>query len=176
MPLARGGSPAFPNPQCASLPSPTPFKQKPAKRGGWDDRHHITLKNDWQMARFRDYFDRPRSRGDKPKMPRPRLPPVWVLDCPMQGSQSAPDIRPQAVRHRPPASIDDLTYQRELEKNWNGQHHVVYSKDNQLVQRNYRSYFDRWKDPGCVNNEITWLLAREEKKRSFEAITGAAAR
>merc|ERR1719146_453356 len=73
------------------------------------------------MARFRDYFDRPRSRGDVKKMPRPRLPPVWVLDCPMPGSQSVPDLKSLPVRHRPPASTTDLSVQKEFEKSWNSQ-------------------------------------------------------
>merc|ERR1719321_1239349 len=105
------------------------------------------------MARFRDYFDRPRSRGDVKRMPRPRLPPLWVLDnaeywkqLSAAGTHSVPDLSSQAVRHRPPARTSDLSLQRELEKSWNNQHHVVFSKDNQIVQKNYRSYFDRWKD------------------------------
>merc|ERR1719428_1201826 len=92
------------------------------------------------MARFRDYFDRPRSRGDVKKMPRPRLPPIWVLDCPEgqpanSRSSSEPALHLGAKgppRSRTPSGPGDLEVQRRLEKNWDATHAVVFSKDNSI--------------------------------------------
>lgn len=57
-------------------------EKKKRTRRKWDERHDVTWKNDSQALNTRDYFDRPVDKVDIPLMPRRRLRPTWVLDCP----------------------------------------------------------------------------------------------
>eukprot|EP00930_Biecheleria_cincta_P004190 TRINITY_DN10508_c0_g1_i1.p1 TRINITY_DN10508_c0_g1~~TRINITY_DN10508_c0_g1_i1.p1 ORF type:complete len:293 (+),score=38.41 TRINITY_DN10508_c0_g1_i1:119-997(+) len=61
---------------------PPNSKKKKRPRKKWDERHEVTWKNDAQAPNTRDYFDRRVDRVDVPVMPRRRLRPTWVLDCP----------------------------------------------------------------------------------------------
>mmetsp|Transcript_55600 Transcript_55600/g.178378 ORF Transcript_55600/g.178378 Transcript_55600/m.178378 type:complete len:243 (-) Transcript_55600:84-812(-) len=51
-----------------------------ARRPRWDDRHHVTWKNDYQNTNMRSYFDRFVDRVDIPVCPRPQLRPTWSID------------------------------------------------------------------------------------------------
>jgi len=70
-----------------------------------------------------------------------------------------------APKVRTPRKPPDLQSQRQWEKTWDKKHGVVFSKDNQDVQVNCRSYFDRWKDfeSGIFEHETTWRLKIERK-------------
>merc|ERR1719446_443863 len=61
-------------------------KPSAAKRKGrtWDDRHHVTWNNESQHPNGRGYFDRYRDkdRSETGECPRPRVRPVWTLECP----------------------------------------------------------------------------------------------
>jgi len=65
---------------------------KGAKRTRWDERHHVTWKNDYQNTNMRSYFDRFVDRVDIPVCPRPRLRPTWVVDVPEGQEEAMPRI------------------------------------------------------------------------------------
>lgn len=167
-------------------------KPSAAKRKGrrWDNRHHVTWCNDAQHPNGRDYFDRYRDKGDLPQIPRPSVRPVWTLECPnveedkhtyrvfnpatasfkeviwmidekgktLGGEDGVPH------RTRTPRSSSDLKIQRSRETEWDKGHGVVYSRNNNKLQTNYRSYFDRWKDgDGPDTREPTWKLGVEKR-------------
>jgi len=220
---------------------------KPVKRKKWDERHEVTWKNDAQAPNTRCYFGRHVDRVDVPVVPRRRLRPTWVLDCPEvesptqayrifdamtaswkeqpqwtmpsvadmprnaelvkqatkgalaaepskstgslqprspEGVQAAKPQSPEqsstflaaletarkknqasAPKVRTPRKPPDLKTQRTREKEWDKKHGVVFSKDNQDMQSNVRSYFDRWKDfeSGVFEREPTWRLKIERK-------------
>jgi len=59
----------------------------------------------------------------------------------------------------------DLPHQRRREGRWNRKHAILFSRDNDRLQVNMRSYFDRWKDVegGDHEREPTWRLRVERK-------------
>lgn len=163
-----------------------------AKRKGrtWDGRHHVTCKNDFQHPNGRDYFDRYRDRGDQTVVPRPRIRPVWTLECPNveedkltyrvfepktasfkeviwmvdENGKSLGGEEGVPKRTRSPRQNSDLKAQRSKEAEWERNHGVVYSRQNEVLQMNYRSYFDRWKDgDGPDTREPTWKLGVEKR-------------
>lgn len=216
-----------------------PHSEKKRRPRKWDERHEVTWSNDTQAPNTRDYFDRPVDKVDIPVMPRRRLRPTWVLDCPevqtpnqvyrvfdamtaswkeqpqwvmppletlprssslasasadrakmkpqgglrprspegknkdpppMENSvmSSIEDARKKAAAQQPkvrtPRKPPDLKHQRHKENIWDQKHAVVFSKDNQHVQVNVRSYFDRWKDHGGAGDrEPSWRLKIERK-------------
>lgn len=87
------------------------------------------------------------------------------------GAKSAGPAKPKRVRT--PRKPDDLRVQRKLEKEWDRNHAVVYSRFNQHKDANTRSYFDRWKDEGSAlnNNEVSWKLGYDKKGFSGKSIS-----
>lgn len=73
--------------------------------------------------------------------------------------------RKRDERQRTPRTNADLKAQRQLEKEWDKSHGVVYSRFNDRFQVNVRSYFDRWKeDEGRSyggDKDPTWRLHHE---------------
>ncbi|CAE8598239.1 unnamed protein product [Polarella glacialis] len=65
----------------------------------------------------------------------------------------------------PKTRASDLKSQRFREKEWNKKHAVVFSRNNDGLQSNVRSYFDRWKDDegGTHEREPSWRLKIERK-------------
>jgi hypothetical protein len=119
-----------------------------------------------------------------------RLRPVWNLECPnSEESKStyrvfdAKTARYKEVvwkvngegdvlgeetstttRARTPRRSDDIKAQRKAEADWDKGHATVYSRFNDGLQSNYRSYFDRWKDAdGADVREPTWKLGVERR-------------
>merc|ERR1712070_335047 len=89
---------------------------------------------------------------------------VWMVDTngrALGGDDSAP-------RTRTPRSSSDLKVQRSRESDWDKNHGNVYSRLNNGLQVNYRSYFDRWKDgdgrDGAETREPTWKLGVEKRQ------------
>lgn len=79
---------------------------------------------------------------------------------PLMGGPSATRF----VRTRTPRNVADLRNQRKKEKEWHGIHGTVFSRFNNILHPNYRSYFDRWKDAdGPDVREPTWKLAVERR-------------
>jgi len=167
-------------------------KKSSAQRPGrtWDGRHHVTTFNDYCAPNGRDYFDRYRDKGDLPQIPRPRVRPVWTLECPNVESEEHTYrvFDPRTATHkdvvwqvdetgktlggddgvpkrtRTPRTGADLKHQRSIEKEWDNNHGNVYSRFNGDLQVNYRSYFDRWKDgDGPDTRETTWKLGVEKR-------------
>lgn len=72
-------------------------------------------------------------------------------------------------KNRSPRRDPDLLVQRGREKEWDSKHHAVFSRANETLQVNYRSYFDRWKEDYPANpaasltREPTWRLPLEKK-------------
>lgn len=64
-----------------------------------------------------------------------------------------------------PHAPGDLAFQRKRESGWDRKHTVLFSRDNDRLQVNMRSYFDRWKDvdDGGHEKEPTWRLRVERK-------------
>jgi len=64
-----------------------------------------------------------------------------------------------------PHAPGDLAFQRKRESGWDRKHTVLFSRDNDRLQVNMRSYFDRWKDvdDGSHEKEPTWRLRVERK-------------
>lgn len=150
----------------------------------------MTFPNEFQHLNGRDYFDRYRDKGDLPQIPRPRVRPVWTLECPNveeekvtyrtfqpstatwkeviwmidQNGKTLGGEEGMPRRTRSPRSNSDLKIQRDREKEWDKGHGVVYSKFNDKLQVNYRSYFDRWKDgDGPDTRETTWKLGVDKR-------------
>lgn len=103
----------------------------------------------------------------------------WAVhpDVPVAGS-AAGTAEPQAPgltraqrgpKTRSPRRDADLLVQREREKEWDSKHHAVFSRANDILQPNYRSYFDRWKeDNPAHSNPVaartpSWRLPLEKK-------------
>lgn len=150
----------------------------------------MTWKNEYQHPNGRDYFDRYRDKGDLPKIPRPRVRPVWTLECAnveidnptykvfdaktatfkeviWQADEKGKTLGGEIGaprRTRSPRTGNDLKAQRSREKEWDRGHAMVYSRNNDGIQVNYRSYFDRWKDgDGPDTREPTWKLGVEKR-------------
>eukprot|EP00933_Yihiella_yeosuensis_P028009 TRINITY_DN2181_c1_g1_i7.p1 TRINITY_DN2181_c1_g1~~TRINITY_DN2181_c1_g1_i7.p1 ORF type:complete len:152 (+),score=37.62 TRINITY_DN2181_c1_g1_i7:189-644(+) len=83
-----------------------------------------------------------------------------------------------AKKQRSPRRNDDLKVQRQKEQDWNKMHGNVFSKKNDVLQVNVRSYFDRWKEDqgGYCPREPSWKLPVERrpliKKSASEPFVG----
>jgi len=129
-------------------------------------------------------------------VPRPRMRPVWNLEVPnvekdqykvfdhrtasfqdkkwKKNADGMDDTEVSgkgiiAPKDRIPCSTSDLRAQRSWESEWNKEHPVVFSRFNQAIHVNYRSYFDRWKDHDGVDVRVpTWRLV-DEKRRPLQS-------
>lgn len=84
-------------------------------------------------------------------------------------AKAVQDARKSAASQRKkvktPSLPCDLPHQRRREGRWNHKHAILFSRDNDRLQVNMRSYFDRWKDVDGGDHERgpTWRLKIDRK-------------